>query len=90
MTSQPGQQTITIHILPNNSRSKGNQAMKFGQVTEDNKRNNFFQKSCRKRSRETSSRPLFVFYRSFIRGKSEWSAAIWSSIYFDSPQLGIQ
>ena len=30
MTSQPGQQTITIHILPNVSRSKGNQAMKFG------------------------------------------------------------
>ena len=30
MTSQSGQQTITIHILPNISRSKGNQAMKFG------------------------------------------------------------
>ena len=24
MTSQPGKQTITIHILPNTSRSKGN------------------------------------------------------------------
>ena len=35
MTSQPGQQTIAIHILPNISRSKGNQAMKFGQVIED-------------------------------------------------------
>ena len=47
MMSQPGQQTITIHILPNISRSKGKQAMKFGQVIEDNKRNIFLQKSCR-------------------------------------------
>ena len=30
--SQPGQQTIVIHILPNISRSEGNQAMKFGQL----------------------------------------------------------
>ena len=41
MTSQPGQHTITVHILPNISRSKGNQTMKFGQVMEDNKRNIF-------------------------------------------------
>ena len=32
MASQTGQQTITIHILPDISRSKGNQAMKFGQL----------------------------------------------------------
>ena len=38
MTSQPGQQTITIHILPNISRSKDNQVMKLGQVIEDNKK----------------------------------------------------
>ena len=29
MTSKPGYQTIVIHILPNTSRIKGNQAMKF-------------------------------------------------------------
>ena len=34
MKSQPGQKTITIHILPNISRSKGNQAMKLGQLIE--------------------------------------------------------
>ena len=34
MTSQPGLQTITIHILPNILRSKGNQTMKFAQFTE--------------------------------------------------------
>ena len=39
--SQPGKQTITIHKLPNISRSKGNQAMKFGQEIEYYKRNTF-------------------------------------------------
>ena len=33
MTSQTGKQTIIIHILPNISRSKGNQTMKFRQLT---------------------------------------------------------
>ena len=32
MTSQAGQQIITIRILPNISRSEGNQTMKFGQL----------------------------------------------------------
>ena len=31
MKSQRGKQTITIHILQNISRSKGNQTTKFGQ-----------------------------------------------------------
>ena len=30
--SQLGQQTIAMHILPNISRSKDNQAMKFDQL----------------------------------------------------------
>ena len=34
MTSQPGQQTIAIHILINISRTKGNQTIKFGQLIE--------------------------------------------------------
>ena len=44
MTSQDGLQTIAIHILSNISQSKGNQTMKFGQLTKYNKRNFFFQK----------------------------------------------
>ena len=43
MTSQPGLQTIPIHILPNTSQSIGNQTMKFGQLKEHNNRNIFFQ-----------------------------------------------
>ena len=41
MTSQPGKQTIAMHLLPNISRSKGNQTMKFGQLAECNMRNTF-------------------------------------------------
>ena len=36
MTSQHGKQTIAIHILPNISRSKGNQTIKFRQLIEYN------------------------------------------------------
>ena len=58
MTSQPGQQTIAIHILPNISRSKGNQAMKFGQLIEYNMKNIFVEKSYTKCAGETIPRPL--------------------------------
>ena len=61
MTSQPGLQTIPIHILPNISQSKGNQAMKFGQLIEHNTRNSLLQKLCGKWGRVTSSRPLFIY-----------------------------
>ena len=61
MTSQPGSQTIAIHILPDISQSKGNQTRKFGQLKEYNKRNIFLQKLWGKWGTETSSRPLFIF-----------------------------
>ena len=34
MTSWHGKQTIAVHILPNISKRKGIQAMKFGQLIE--------------------------------------------------------
>ena len=34
MTSQPGLQTIPIHIMSNISQSESNQTMKFGQLIE--------------------------------------------------------
>ena len=58
MTSHPGLQTIVIHILPNISRSKGNQTMKFGQWIECNMRNIFLEKSYTNCDGETSPRPL--------------------------------
>ena len=64
MTSQPGQQKQR-QILRNISRRKGNQTMEFGQVIKYNKRNIFLQKSFRKWGRETTSRPLSGFWKSF-------------------------
>ena len=58
MTSQPGKQTIAIHILPNISRSKDNQTMKFGQLIKYNMRNIFLEKSYTKYSGETIPRPF--------------------------------
>ena len=58
MTSQPGSQTIAIHIFPNISRSKDNQPMKFGQLIEYNMRNTFVEKSYAKCAVETIPRPL--------------------------------
>ena len=46
MTSQPGLQTVAIHILPNISQSKDNQTMKFGQLIAYNKRDIFVKKLC--------------------------------------------
>ena len=48
MTSQPGQQTVAIHIFPNISQSQNNQTMKLGQLTQNNRRNIFIQKLYRK------------------------------------------
>ena len=42
--SQPGKQTIAIHILSNISRSKGNQTIKVGQLIEHEMRNIFIDK----------------------------------------------
>ena len=48
MTSQTGKQMVTIHILPNISRSKDNQIMKFDQLIEINVRNIFSLKIMKK------------------------------------------
>ena len=62
MTSQRGQQTITIHILTNISKSKDNQAMKFGQLIEYNLRNIFLENPCTKCGGETI--PTLFFKKS--------------------------
>ena len=48
MMPQTGKQIITIHILPNISRSKGNQAMEFYQLIEYNITNIFLEKAYTK------------------------------------------
>ena len=80
MTLQLGKQTISIHILLNNSRSKGNQKMKFSQLIEYNMRNIFLENSYTKCGGETIPKPFSkksklsmsldqfskVFYSSFL------------------------
>ena len=58
MTSQTGQQTITIHILPTISWSKGNQAMKFCQLIEYKMKNISDEKPYTKCAGESIPRPL--------------------------------
>ena len=58
MTTQPGKQTIVIQIL-SVSRSKGNQAIKFGQLIEYNMRN-IFEKSYAKCSGKTECPDSFL------------------------------
>ena len=47
-----------MQILPNISRRKGNQTMKFGQLIENNRRNIFLEKLYRNYDGETSCRPF--------------------------------
>ena len=59
MTTHPGKQTITIHILFNISRIKGNQTMKFGKLIECNMRDIFLEKSYKKYAGENFSQTLY-------------------------------
>ena len=58
MTSQPEKQIIPMQILPNISRSKGNQTTKFAQLTECNMRNIFLEKSYIKCGGQTIPKPF--------------------------------
>ena len=52
MTSQPGWQTITMHVVPNIPRNKSSQTVEIGQLIEYNMRNipveNFMQNVVKK------------------------------------------
>ena len=56
--SQPGKQTIAMHILPNIARSKDNKTVKFGQLIEYNMRKIFLEQSYPKCGEETSPKPF--------------------------------
>ena len=81
MSSQPEQQIITIQVLPNISRSKGNQEIKFGQLIEYNVRNIFLQKSRRSWDKESSPILIFVF------SKASYKAGITLSILIEINSL---
>ena len=56
--SQPGQESILKHMLPNILRRKGNKTIKFGQLIEYSIRNNFLEKSYTRCGGVTSFRPF--------------------------------
>ena len=58
MTQQTGQEIITIHILPDISKSNANQNIKIGQLMEYNMRTIFFEKSFIKCDGEASTRSV--------------------------------
>ena len=58
MTSQPGKQTIAIHILPYISGSKDSLTVKFGPLIEYNIRKIFLEKSYPIFGGETSPKPF--------------------------------
>ena len=70
ITSQLSLQAIKIHILPNISQDKGNQAIKFGQLIEHNKKNIFLQKQFKKYDKETSPDHFFIFRKALYKVKA--------------------
>ena len=78
MTSRPGLQTIAIHILPNISQSKVNQAIKFGQLKEYNKINIFFSKIMRKMRQG-------FFKKAYYEVKTNGLQLIFNPIAFNLP-----
>ena len=86
MTSQIGQQTIKIHILPNISRSKDNQTKKNGQLTGFNMTNAFLEKSYTKCGGETGPRPflknqnrVYLWIIQFAFMPKSWSTKIYQN-----------
>ena len=65
MTPKAGEQIITIHIFPNISRRQSGNGTSSVDVI---KRANFLiKKSCQKRGKETSSKPLFIFKKTLYK-----------------------
>ena len=86
LASQPGEQTIAIHILPNISRSKGNQTIKFGQLIECKMRNIFPEKSYTKCDGETSP-GLFSEKLKLSKSVDQQSKVLYS--FFCMPNWGL-
>ena len=78
---KPCEQTNTRRIMSSILRSKGNQTMKFYQVTSEI----FFFKNHAVNETGKLVPVLFLFFQIFIWGKSKWS-----DLCFDSPQVGMQ
>ena len=88
MTSQPGKQTIVIHVLPNILRNSDYKAMKFGQLREYNMKNIFLEKPYTKFGGETSPRPFSKKLKLSI-SLDQQSEFLFSSFYWISKWMTI-
>ena len=70
LTSQTGKQIITINILPNFSRSKSNQKIKFVQSIEFNMRNIFL-------ANHTQNMMDKLFAHPFLKNLNQWSKVLY-------------
>ena len=67
MMSQPGQWTITVHILPDILGSKGTQTMELVQLIEYNKKNFFFKNHTEIEARKLVPDLLFLKKKLYMR-----------------------
>ena len=80
--------TILIYLLPNISRSKGNQTMKFGLSIEYNMRNNFLGKWCTKCGGEII--PLYFLKKSkLIISLDHISKVLYLVCFYCQPSWGL-
>ena len=84
--SQPGSQTVAMHILINISRSKNNQTIKYGKLIEYNMKNNFLEKSYTKFGGETILR-LFSKKSKLSISLNQWSKVL-CNLFLLHAQLG--
>ena len=85
MASQTRTQIITIYILPNISRRKGNQTMTFGQLIEYNMRNGFLQNHVETETGRLLPEPFSFFKKALYEVKA--SGQHLSFNIFGSPQF---
>ena len=85
ITSQSGKKIIATYILPNFSKSKGNQTMKFGQLIKYDTRNTFLEKSFTKPFLDShcmrSVQIRIFFWSIFSRIRIEYRGILRISLY---------
>ena len=88
MTSQPGSQTMAIHILANISRIKDKQTIEFDQLKNITREIFFFKNHAENEARRLVLDPFLSLKKIYMRQKQ--SVCSFAPIYLDSLQLCMQ
>ena len=75
MTSEPVQKKFAVHTLPNISRGKSNQPMKFGKIIKYNKKMIFFRNHAENVAGRLVS-DLLLFFKKDLWLKCKWPTAL--------------